>query len=835
MIVLLLSRRLGKCLLVLSFTLLVTGRAMRAEAGYAAAHGAVTDTSGAAITSAIVILENKVTGTAATRRTNQRGGYEFPQLSAGGPYTLTVSAAGFATFTSTGLMLGVDDNPRLDARLTGRGVDGPPVSRPDYAAPAAPEPAQLRGLIPPVQSSVEINGREQTLESGLEAPYHVTQEEVLASAGTWGDFARYLQLLPGVVWNSDWSNDILVRGGNPDENLYVVDGIEVPNINHFAVEGTTGGFAAMIDTGAIASVELKPGEYDASYSSRLSSLIEVRTRGEQPTEQEKELDFGIAGGGGLWERPLGKTGNLLLSAHRSVLNLFTNDIGINGVPTYANGLARLVWSPGSKDHISALSVDGGDEIHMTPEPCDIGDTEPFQTQYSGLRSTDGVVWQHTHNPTAISSLTVSYSAQNQDIGQQLQIPVDLNTHKCLSAWVTTPLYQENTHDGNSTAEYGFQIERRGWLVSMGAMGRLARMNYAVAQPLGQQSPYNPDPSWTDADHFRRNFASGQSAVYAEATGQFGSRWMVMGGARMETFALTGTHAIEPRASAAFRLNSHQAVNGSYGHSSQLAPTIDILSYAQNERLHPLNVEQFTAGAELWRGDNLTASVETYRKRYSNEPESTEYPSLMIANMVDMAGQQYVWLPLKTGGRGQAEGVELALRAHWAGHVQLLSSATYSKTRYAAADGVLRPGTYDFPLVGNGMATIHLPLRLEASVRDTYATGRPYTPFNIPLSLAQSRGIYDLTKVNAVRGPAYNRTDGDLNRSFQIGEARLNLYGGVENLFNRKNFLGIVWEDNCTPPLKKGRCGQNISALPGIPETEETQMTRFPSAGARFSF
>ena len=62
-------------------------------------------------------------------------------------------------------------------------------------------------------------------------PYNVTRDEVLSSAGTWGDFSRFLQILPSVVWNTDMSNDVLVRGGNPSENLYVVDGIEVPNIN----------------------------------------------------------------------------------------------------------------------------------------------------------------------------------------------------------------------------------------------------------------------------------------------------------------------------------------------------------------------------------------------------------------------------------------------------------------------------------------------------------------------------------------------------------------------------------------------------------------------------
>jgi len=88
------------------------------------------------------------------------------------------------------------------------------------------------------------------------------------------------------------SNDVMVRGGSPSENLFVVDGIEVPNINHIAVEGTTGGFTSMIDTSIIESVDVKAGGYDARYSSRLSSLIEIHTSEGNAKERSGELDLG---------------------------------------------------------------------------------------------------------------------------------------------------------------------------------------------------------------------------------------------------------------------------------------------------------------------------------------------------------------------------------------------------------------------------------------------------------------------------------------------------------------------------------------------------------------
>lgn len=705
------------------------------------------------------------------------------------------------------------------------------------SAPASAMQASAHGaaVIRPVQSTVEVNANSQTLREGLAVAYHVTQADVLSAAGTWEDFTRYLQVLPGVVWNTDMSNDVMIRGGQPSENLYVVDGIEVPNINHLAVEGTTGGFTSMIDTASITSVDLKAGMYDARYSSRLSSLIEIHTRESQGAEPAGELEVGIAGVGGFMQRPIGKNASLLLSGHRSVLNLVTNDIGLNGVPIYTNGLARLEWSPNKKDHFSVLSLSGADSIAITPQPCDNGVTLDVQTQYSGIRSTNGLIWQHLHGSSVVSTLTASNSSQDQNIGQQNQSTTsDHNYAFCLSHPILdTPVYQELTSDDTPALAYGLQVDKKGWLFSAGTTERLAHMNYKVAQPLGQQSPFNTKSTWTDANSFTRNLTVGQTGTYVEATGHLGARWALIAGARAETFALTGAKVFEPRASLAFRVNEHQAINGSYIRSAQLAPSINILSYAQNALLRPLQVEQFSVGAEIWRTDWATVGIETYHKRYTNEPVSTEYPSLMLANMVDTLGQQFVWLPLKSGGSGKASGVELLLRAHWASRFQLLGSLSYARTRYAAADGVMRPGNFDFPLVGNGLASVRLPARIQLSLRNTYASGRPYTPFNVPLSESQSRGIYDLARINAERGPAYNRLDADVNRSFHIHKQMLDIHAGVENALDRQNFLGYAWMDSCPSPWAV--CGLNVNAVANVPETKVTQMPIFPSAGLRYSF
>jgi hypothetical protein len=703
--------------------------------------------------------------------------------------------------------------------------------------PAAPAPAGTRNNpeIRPVTTTVEVHASQGTVERGAAPLYQITQQEVLSSAGTFEDFTRYLQVLPGVVWNSDVSNDVIVRGGHPAENLYVVDGIEIPNINHIEVEGSTGGFTSMIDTSSVGTVDLNSGAYDSQYSSRLSSLIDIHTRATDQEVPFDEISFGIGGVGGFSEYPVGNKGSLFLSGHRSLFDLVTTNIGLNGSPVLADGLGRLDLNPDEADKISLLNVSGADSIAITPCAGDPGESLLVDTQYSGMRSTTGAVWQHLQGPRMVSTLTGTFSVDDHGIDQQMQ-----NPGAAEKSWATgvycqatglTQIYLEQTHDGLSSLRYNLRFAWKNWLASVGESGGLTSLNYNVAQPQGLQSPFSINPAWTDAGSFRRRFNMGETASYADITGNPAKGWTLMAGAREETFALTGAHTFNPRATASYRLNSHEAIGASWNSSSQAPPTIDILSFPQNAFLKPTRVDQVSLGANLWSANWLSARMQVFHKNYTDEPVSTQYPSLMLANMVDTLGQQFVWLPLRTGGLGRSQGIESMVRARLRRRLEFLGTATYSRTKYAAADGVLRSGNYDLPLVGNGLLTIHLPMALDLSIRDTYASGRPYTPFNIAASEAQFRGIYDMARVNALRGDAYNRFDFEVGRQFHIRSGVLTFNGGMQNAFDRGNFLGYVWLDRCL----QSEPASNPCYMNGLPEAKVTQMPHFPSASVRYSF
>jgi hypothetical protein len=703
------------------------------------------------------------------------------------------------------------------------------IARADSAAETAgmEGSAQPKVTLPIVSTTLHVVAAAPGMLDALTPATNVTQAEILSSAGTYGDFSRYLQVMPGVVWVSDLSNEVLVRGGHPTENLFVVDGVEVPNINHFSLSGSNGGFTSMIDSTAVGSMNMRDDIYDAAYSSRLSSLIEIHTRDLAEARQTGNLFAGISGVGGLYQHALAPRGSLLISAHRSVLNLVTNDIGINGVPTYSNGMARLELNPTDRDTLSALSLSGVDTINMTPCPSP-GATLIYQTQYSGWRTTEAFGWRHNYSPRVTANLSASSSLTKQNIGQQQQIGEVLDSSGNCHTVTLLPTYNEDSRTGLSSLNYELRADLRGWLISAGASAKLTAPDDAVTQPNGQLSPFNADTSRSDAVTFQRKFTTGQTAAFIEAEGSLGKRWKLLTGLRVESFAITGTYALDPRLSVAYRLNNRQTLHGSLNISSQLPPIMDMISYPGNRNLQPIQVRQGALGMRLWQAGWGTLDAEAYQKSYRHEAVSTEYPALMLSNMVDTLGQGFVWLPLTSAGTAQSRGLELALRTHWRSRAQLLLSAARSQTTYRALDGIRRNGNFDTPMAATALGNVRLSKSLQLDLRESVASGRPYTPFDIVDSLTQSRGIYDLTRINTLRGPLYNRFDLEIERRFRVPRGVFVLHAGAENIFNRGNLIGYVWLDDCQ--VSWG-CGNSS----GLPIAKADQIGRYPVFSLRYEF
>jgi hypothetical protein len=658
-----------------------------------------------------------------------------------------------------------------------------------------------------VKTTVKVVGLPVGLDTNEGFETKISEKAIETSAGTFGDPSRFMQLLPGVVSDNDQYNDFIVRGGNPEENLFIVDNIEVPSINQLALSDTTGGFVSMIDNAAIQSMTLHTDAYDTKYDQRLSSIVEFSTRPEGRVVAHSESEIGIAGAGGSTSKPWGQNGSMFVSVRRSILNLLTDDIGMNGVPIYTNGLVRAERRVDENNSWWGLSLTGVDSIDIHPSPTDAYETNPYDVHYQGWRNTTGVNWQHVYSKNSFGVFSLSNSEQTQSVVDDAQLLKEAT------------VYSENTRDGITTLKYDATWQTNSWLtITAGARSSIDRLNYIVDQPLGLQNPYSENPAPSDAMSLNRKFAPFSSAENSQIAILLPHDMKVVAGERLAQWAIVGSTVLTPKI--IFMAPAHgRMFHVGYAEYAQLPPSLYLLSFTNQQVLKPIRSRQTTAGMDILRTPRNEVSIEAYQKHYFAYPVALDYPQLSLANVADTFGQTFLLFPMVSKGKGLAEGVELSLHSRPFSRLTLTSAVTYSRSWYSGLDGILRRGNYDLPVVANIAGNLYLNKKTTVSFRYSGTSGKPYTPDNEALSEAQERDVYDLQRINSVRAPAYRRLDFRLEQSRPLRRGVFTWHVGLENALGTSNFYANEW---------RPRAGDT-----GV--LAQDQMPRFPDGGIRYSY
>jgi hypothetical protein len=328
-------------------------------------------------------------------------------------------------------------------------------------------------------------------------------------------------------------------------------------------------------------------------------------------------------------------------------------------------------------------------------------------------------------------------------------------------------------------------------VQFGGSAKQFRVRYNSATPLGFDSPYSVQPG-RDPFSINHRFTAWQSGAYVQVTHDLTPAVNVTGGGRFDRYQYIDASRFSPRLAATIAVTRRLSIKAATGIYYQ-QPAFQFLAvFPENRALKPFRADHYVGGVAYTVADGLLMTVEGYRKNYRDYPVATEYPSLSLANLGDTFNVLESLFPLTSAGLGRSQGVEFGLTkkddGRWYGQMNL----SVSKTRHAALDGVLRPGSFDYPVVFNVTGGRRWSSKWESSLRLSSLSGRPYTPFDVDESTHQRRGIYDLSQVNAVRAPAYFRLDARIDRNATIAGKSVILFFGVQNVTGRRNVSGYTW-------------------------------------------
>jgi len=633
--------------------------------------------------------------------------------------------------------------------------------------------------------------------------YILASRDIKQAAGALQDVSRFAQTLPGVVIGSnDFRNDLIVRGGSPLENLFVVDNIEVPNINAFATSASAGGSVGLIDAELIRDVTFLTGGYPAAFGNRVSSVTQLALREGSREESRQMASVGFLGAGGVLEGPLGKgKGSWIVSARRSFLDFFTDDIGIGGVPVIYALNVKVVYDLSERDRIWAVNVTGLDELRLgATAESDPEDSElaTLDINYDGYRSATGVNWQRVFGSRGVGLLGVTQSVATVDTAYKdlLRAPAPAPPGESLDDLISRSpvIYSEDSSERETTIKYDFtafgQLFKK---VQAGAAVKRISANYLAVQPFGFDNPWSATPG-TDVLDLDFEQVSYDFGVYAQATWDPTRRLGITFGGRVDRYGYTEKTRVSPRLAVGYRLSNSLTWQGSYGIYYQQTSPLLLAAFPGNNELDPLRADHYVTGIAWTPDPSLRVSAEGYWKEYRDYPVAADYAPVTLANIGDTFDVRESLFPLVSSGRGRAYGVELVLEKMFTDKWFGQANVAFSNTRHAGLDGVLRPGAFDYPVVAKFVGGYRFARRWEIGGRFTFLSGRPYTPYDEAASAAQRRGIYDQGLVNDVRSEAYARLDLRVDRIILSSPSQaLLVYAGAQNITNRRNFGGYSWD------------------------------------------
>lgn len=740
----------GWILVLATFSLLALLQSASFAAG-GSVSGRVTDAATGKPLDNVSVL---VTGTSAGAATDVEGRYSITDLPAG-TWSVTFSRLGYRTVAKAEVVITTVSPTYADVELDPVSVAGKEV------------------LVRASLFSQQLNSPPGTSS--------LTREEIRRFPGGFEDIVRTVATLPGVaVVSAGGRNDLLVRGGGPSENLYVVNDIEVPNINHFGVQGTGSGALSFLNLDFVDQVKFSAGGFGVESGDKLSSVLDIDLRPGRTDRLGGRLTLSASQFGADAEGPVFGGGSAIISARKSYLDLIFKAAGLPFVPVYTDYNLAGSWERASGDRFRVIGLTALDRVDR-----DISTRENRVTNAGIMDNTQdqyiaGASYRHLV-PRGYLDFSVGVSRSNYRFSQ-----ADENLDEYFAS------------DASET-EYSFKVSRLHAGFFGGSMKAGAGFTFAGIQ---NQTAF--------ADTiFDRNGARVPLAVTGlprllKEDDTFAKGSFYLEYRRPVTQSLSTTLGIRydryqflhdrdyPTARFGFdyELADDTKLKASFGRYYQ-PPSYVWLLNPVNDRLDALRNDMTLLGVETLLREDLLVQVEGYYKNLGDLPAGdtpqTDYIVLTNAG-VGFGGREddfgsFGYQPLASKGRGEAYGLELQAQKRYASDgIYGQAGLSLGRSRYRSPNGVTYPGQYDQTVIFSLSAGYKPNARWEFSGKFRFWTGAPYTPVYRP---ADNGGkIQNLpSEYLSQRLKPGHHLDLRADRRFAFDGWGLTTYIDIQNIYN----------------------------------------------------
>lgn len=628
----------------------------------------------------------------------------------------------------------------------------------------------------------------------------LTSVEIESNPGGNFDVSKVVQTLPGVGGSAGGAqrNDIIIRGGAPNENVYYLDGIEIPVLNHFQTQGSSGGAQGILNVSFIEELKLSSSAFDARYDNALASTFVIKQRQGNREKLSGNARVGFTESVLTLEGPMGKKNDFLVSARTSYLDFLFKLIDLPIRPNFSDFQFKTTFRPDSKTTITALGLGAYDRFSFAATREDNDETEffrrslPFITQWN--YTTGVAIKRRIEN--GFWNLALS---RNMFDNQLDQFEDARNGDEDFRNF----LFKSQEIENKFRFDYNKFV--KGWKYSFGVMGQYVKYNAKLYNKLSSEVVDSSGNTVSPAI-----IIENESAIEFFKYGAFGQvskeffkdKLLVSAGIRtdMNSFTDNGNNpfnTLSPRISAAYHLTKKWDITASIG-SYYKMPTYTTLGYRNaagelsNRSLDYIQSDHYVLGTQWLPTTGLRITVEGFYKNYSNYPVSL-INGISLANQ----GQEFGAVgneEVSSIGQGQTYGFEVFLQQKLVKNIFYVFSYSYVRSLFSGEDGELIPSAWDSQHLLSTTFGWNFGKNWKLGLKYRFSGGVPYTPFDLVASQqsysVSGNGVLDFENVNSERLRFFNQLDFRIDKIVNLKKVSFNFYVDIQNI------LGF---DQETPP------------------------------------
>jgi len=629
-------------------------------------------------------------------------------------------------------------------------------------------------------------------------------EETRRYAGSRGDVARMASNYAGVQGASDSRNDIVVRGNSPSGLQYRLEGMEIPNPNHYGAFGTTGGPVSILNNNQLDNSDFLTSAFPAEYGNALSGVFDLQLRNGNNNDHEFMTMIGFNGFEAGAEGPFSRKSDASYIANyrystMEIFELIGMTFGTGtAVPKYQDFSFKINLPTSKAGVFSLYGMGGKSKIDFLDSKRDTADVNFYGGDGWDLRTgSDLLIFGMNHvitvNKSAYIKSSLSYSHHRFFVSQDSIVP---ETKEIV------PFYYSNFRENRilfSTFLKKRVNARNNFKLGINVNHYMSNLHDSVL--IASMNQFHTLTSYEGTSNLIRPYISWQFKLSEQLVFNLGVDYML--------YTFNSTSSIEPRFGVTYNTSAKSKLGFAYGLHSQILPST---TYNRESYISPGNYVAMNHDLGLLKSHHFVLSYDWNITNYLRLKAETYYQSIYNAavnanekdtySILNQGADFYLWNPdtLKSTGTGRNYGIELTFEQFLNKGFYFLTTVSLFESKYKGSDGIERHTAFSSNFVTNVLIGKEWELhknstnpklttkdrRIGADLKVNYAGGRRYTPLNEEQSKLEHQPVYYNDKTYDKQFPNYFRAD--IKVYFKHGGKKANYEMGidVQNIFNTQN-------------------------------------------------